>query len=101
MFLLKRFDQMVWTLSLESVLVGASNLSVMGVKEASSWFRFGAGVFPLSFPLMTAGLLSFPTLRWEWSSYHLWLFSDQHFGFWLADPGWSLQQMTRHWRHTP
>ena len=42
----------------------------MGVKEASSSFRFGAGVFLLSFTLMTAGLLSFPTLRWGWSSYH-------------------------------
>ena len=46
MFLLKRFDQVVWTLSLESVFGGSFKLeSVMGVKDASSSFRFGAGVF--------------------------------------------------------
>ena len=62
MFLLKRFDQMVWTLSLESVFWWElQTWSVMGVREASSSFRFGSGVFPLFFPQMTAGLLSFPS----------------------------------------
>ena len=43
MFLLKRFDQMVWTLSLESVLVGASNLECNGCEGSlfmvSLWRR--------------------------------------------------------------
>ena len=43
MFLLKRFDQMVWALSLESVLVGASNLECNGCEGSlfifSLWRR--------------------------------------------------------------